>query len=1053
MKTDYTALGIFPLTFQRYYDSQPRMTAMPNYASVFTRLPDPAGEKVTNNPGATNLQWRSNFDRGLHLKPDNIAAARPQGSILIFQLKNGAWVPDDDVPYRLAAVGSGWELTVEEDLVESYDANGRLVSLRNRQGLTHTLAYNAAGKLESVTDPFEATLTFAYDTPLSRLSTVTLPDGGTLTYTYDTAGNVASVTYPDARQRLFHYNEQNLTSNTNLPIALTGITDEKNVRFANFGYRSDGRAILTELTGGVDAYAVSYGSRSATVTDAFGQARTYAFTGILGVPLNTDISGPLCPTCGPAARTYDARGYVASSTDWNGNRTNYTHDARGLETSRVEGLTSGGATTAVTRTITAEWHADYRLPLRIAEPLRRTTLTYGAPNDSNPGNRGNVLTRTIQATDDPIGGNAFTSKLIGAARTWTYTYNTEGQVLTLRGPRTDISTDVTTFAYYANNASCAAGIPGPPTVGCRGKVNTIANGLNHVTTIDEYSGNGQPLKITDPNGMVTTLGYDARMRLTSRTVDGLTTTYEYEPTGLLKKVTAPDASFIEYLYDAAHRLTEIRDNLANRIVYTLDVMGNRTVDNTYDDGGVLRQTHARTISALNRLVEDIGAVATEKFLYAYDAQGNLKTIDGPLSGTADLTTNDYDELNRLKKVTDALSGSIQYEYDGLDQLTKVTDPRKLETTYTIDGLGNLTQLASPDTGTTSSTYDAAGNLLTATDAKSQVTTYAYDALNRVTSITYQGGVQHTFTYDQGTNQKGRLTQISEPSSTTTYGYDLQGRLTSEARTIAGVTYTTGYAYDAQGQLNAVTYPSGRQLTYTFDALGRVRRITSTQAGTTQTVVSAVSYMPFGGVRSFAYGNGRFYNRGFDLDGRVASYTLTSQTFAVGYDPASRIQTIVENGVPANTNTYGYDLLDRLTSYSGASPSQAFTYDAVGNRSTKTVGAATSNYSYPSTSNRLSTITGAESRTYTHDAVGSITADGTRTFGYDTRGRMTQSVGSAGTTNYSINAVGQRVRKANASEDTVYHYDAQGRLIAESTAAGAVQKEYIYLGDIPVAIVQ
>jgi YD repeat-containing protein len=38
-------------------------------------------------------------------------------------------------------------------------------------------------------------------------------------------------------------------------------------------------------------------------------------------------------------------------------------------------------------------------------------------------------------------------------------------------------------------------------------------------------------------------------------------------------------------------------------------------------------------------------------------------------------------------------------------------------------------------------------------------------------------------------------------------------------------------------------------------------------------------------------------------------------------------------------------------------------------------------------------------------------------------------------------------------DTVFHYDAQGRLIAESGTGGAIQKEYIYLGDTPVAVIQ
>jgi len=53
----------------------------------------------------------------------------------------------------------------------------------------------------------------------------------------------------------------------------------------------------------------------------------------------------------------------------------------------------------------------------------------------------------------------------------------------------------------------------------------------------------------------------------------------------------------------------------------------------------------------------------------------------------------------------------------------------------------------------------------------------------------------------------------------------------------------------------------------------------------------------------------------------------------------------------------------------------------------------------------------------------------------------------------VNSLGQRIRKTNTQGDTVYHYDSQGRLIAETSAAGATRKEYIYLGDIPVAVIQ
>jgi RHS repeat-associated protein len=440
------------------------------------------------------------------------------------------------------------------------------------------------------------------------------------------------------------------------------------------------------------------------------------------------------------------------------------------------------------------------------------------------------------------------------------------------------------------------------------------------------------------------------------------------------------------------------------------------------------------------------------YQYLYDNQGNLTSVDGPLTGTGDTTTNLYDALNRMTRTTQPGGGQVNYGYNALDQLVSVTDPRTLATNYTLNGLGNLNQQVSPDTGTTTNTYDAAGNVLTSTDAKSQVTTYTYDALNRVASATYQGGVLHTYQYDQGVNGKGRLTTLTEPNSTTQYVYDSKGRLTSETRTINAIAYATGYGHDSFGRLSGMTYPSGRTVAYTFDSLGRIQGITTTQ-GTAQTVVSSVAYYPFGGVQGFTFGNSQIYTRGYDTDGRIAAYTLGTQSFALGYDNASRISFINDIGDPPNSNTYGYDNLDRLTSAVIPSTPFAFTYDGVGNRLTKTVGSSTDTYAPATTSNRLASITPASGpvRTYTHDANGAVTADGTNTYTYDTRGRLTQSVSVIGTTNYQVNAAGQRIRKTNTQGDTVYHYDNGGKLIAESSPIGTVQREYIYLGDMPVAV--
>ena len=176
-------------------------------------------------------------------------------------------------------------------------------------------------------------------------------------------------------------------------------------------------------------------------------------------------------------------------------------------------------------------------------------------------------------------------------------------------------------------------------------------------------------------------------------------------------------------------------------------------------------------------------------------------------------------------------------------------------------------------------------------------------------------------------------------------------------------------------------------------------------------------------------------------------------YTLGYDAAGRIGFISETSNLPNPNTYGYDELDRLTSATLAASVYGYTYDAVGNRLTRSTG-STDTYAYGTTSNRIVSITPASGpvRNFTLDANGSTTADGINTFAYDTRGRMVQAVSSIGTTTYQVNALGQRVRKTNTLGDTVYHYDRGGRLIAESTAAGVLKREYLYLGDIPLAVV-
>ena len=1026
-----------------------------------------------------SAHWRDSFDRRVLADGTVATTYRSDGRAFKFVLSGGAWVGDADTPDRLLELQNppgttvGWEFTAaKNDEVETYDAAGKLLTIQSRSGLTQTLTYSdgtggpnggfvldangnptatplPAGLLIRAADHFGRLLAFGYNAA-SRVIKLTDPASEVYRFAYTTSDNLSSINFPGPVTRTYLYNEPAHTGGATLVSALTGIVDENGDRFATYKYDAQQRVLSTEHAGGAMKYMLSYAPGTTTVTSPLGAVRQYAFTTLFDVRKSTGVTGPACPECGPASQTFDANGNAQSRVDWNGNRTNYAYDlARNLETSRTEGLTSGGGTTPQTRTISTQWHATFRLPTGIAEPLRITTFVYDA-DGTQCGARGALCSRNIQATTDVNGSAGFSATPSGTPRTWTYTYNANGNVLTVNGPRTDVS-DVTTYTYYPNNDADH---------GKRGNVETITNAAGHQTTITAYNAHGQPLTIVDPNNLTTTLTYDSRLRLKTRTVGNELTTYDYDNVGSLTKVTLPDGSFLSYAYDAAHRLTGIEDNLGNRIAYTLDLAGNRTLEEIRDPANHLAQTRGRVFDHLGRLFRELGATS-QTTEYAYDNQGNVLTVRDPLDR---LTTSQYDALSRLRQVTSPapVSAVTQYAYNGLDALTAVTDPRNLVTGYTVDGLGNLAQQASPDTGATANTYDAAGNLLTQTDAKSQGTAYAYDALNRATLITFHDGSSQTYAYDQGTYSIGRLSSITErnPASQVTsviaYAYDQHGRVMSETRTVSGVQYVLGYRYDSSGRLDQLTYPSGRTVDYTFDGLGRVSGVTTTRpASPVQTVVSNVAYHPFGGVKAYTLGNGQAYTRGIDLDGRIASYTLGSQSFAIGYDVASRIEFISETANPPNTNTYGYDNLDRLTSAVLPGTPYAYTYDAVGNRTSRTAGSSTDTYRYVPTSNRIASITPTSGpvRNFVFDPNGSTTTDGNNTYGYDIRGRMVQATSPLGTTNYQVNALGQRIRKTNSLGDTVFHYDTGGRLIAETSPSGTLKRELIYLGDIPVGVIQ
>ncbi len=537
-------------------------------------------------------QWTSNWQRSLDTSAvtysnAQVTVLRDDGSVYGFRQSGAAWTASgtqDMLSSITDANGktTGWQYTVvNTGAVETYDASGKLQSVRDRNGRTTTLSYNAANQLTTVTAPSGRSLSFAYDGQ-NRVASVTAPDGAITGYGYNGAGMLSSVTRPGGAVRQYVYED------SRFPTALTGIIDENGSRYATYAYDDQGRAISSTLAGGANQYQFQYGDNyQTTVTDPTGKTSVYTFLKQNGVLLPTSISAP-CGLCGSTRQSssYDANNNLIQETDYNGTVTTHTYDGQKREIRRVDGA---GTTSA--RTTTTVWHPQFwNLPTQIALPTKLQSYSY----DSN----GNLTSYSETPTADTDGSQGVSAAAAGATRTTSWTYTADGQVATSSGPRTDLST-ATTYVYRTADDTAT------PPLYRKGDLYQIVDPLGHTTTINQYDASGRPLQMTDANGTATAFTYSNRGWLTSQTIapasgTGQTTNYSYDAVGQLTKVTLPDGSNVSFSYDGAHRLTGAADSQGNSISYTLDAMGNRTQEQAKDPSGNLARQVTRVFDSMNR---------------------------------------------------------------------------------------------------------------------------------------------------------------------------------------------------------------------------------------------------------------------------------------------------------------------------------------------------------------------------------------------------------------------------------------------------------------------
>jgi len=405
----------------------------------------------------------------------------------------------------------------------------------------------------------------------------------------------------------------------------------------------------------------------------------------------------------------------------------------------------------------------------------------------------------------------------------------------------------------------------------------------------------------------------------------------------------------------------------------------------------------------------------------FDLIGNVYTIDGPLSGTADTTRYRFDAGRQLV-------GLVGPDPDGAGVLKY----RALRTTFNGDGNPTLveqgTVVSQSDADwpgfvslqQVASSYDNAArktqDSLTSGGTTYAVTQYSYDALGRPDCTTVR----------MNSAAFGSLPAACSLGTAGSYGND---RITKNGYDAASelLTVVSGFnaspvreqtnTYSANGMVKTTKDGNNNLTTYVYDGFDRLSQ-TFFPSPTTPGVSSTTDYEQLSS---------------YDANSNPATKRLRDgQTISLTYDNLNRT-TFKDLPSPETDMSYGYDNLNRLTTSQEGSVNVSFSYDALNRRTfeNEPFGSAASQYDLANRRIRLTWNDGYYV-TYDYDLLNEMTA--VRENG------AASGVGVLAT--YTYDDLGRRtaLTRGNGTSSS-YGYDPASRLTSLNILPAAIGTNY------------
>ncbi len=348
---------------------------------------------------------------------------------------------------------------------------------------------------------------------------------------------------------------------------------------------------------------------------------------------------------------------------------------------------------------------------------------------------------------------------------------------------------------------------------------------------------------------------------------------------------------------------------------------------------------------MNRLVAEADPLSNVKYI-GYDELGrktwetdrknhkstepNVFTVVNDLGATEYRmrTVYTYDDLDMLRKVTNALGEDTEYKYDLVGNIKEIKDGEKRTTAFDYNPIYMLISKTDGDSKTeTYDSYDLLGNLLQKTDRNKNVHVYIYNEFYKVESETVTGvGIsdQRKFHYDA----VGNMDQITDETGTTVFTYDVLNKL--DYKTLPG-NKVIDYDYDEAGNLRYLKDPNGNETNYKYDELNRLKTVSTVD-----------------GTATYAY----------YLSGSRKSLTLPNKTVATYEYDARNVLTKLVNTIGTENTTYEYTYDENKLQTSKTEPKgkTSFVYDDLGRLKNVTEpGARVTEYAYDHAGNRSGQI--------------------------------------------------------------------------------------------------